>query len=105
MEYVDDQMVVTDTSVVTNFYLAAGEKQGIGTEQSHTRYDMLMDVLKNNDTLSMDGVRDALDRVSKHNFGTPETTEWSIVYNQDSGEAAYYHREHYDTVYRFSVSR
>lgn len=105
VEYVDDQMVVTDTPVVTNFYLAAGEKQGIGTEQSHTRYDMLMDVLKNNDTLSMDGVRDALDRVSKHNFGTPETTEWSIVYNQDSGEAAYYHREHYDTVYRFSVSR
>lgn len=105
VEYVNDRMVVTDTPVVTNFYFAEGEKQGIGTEQSHTRYDILMDVLKKNGTLGMDGVRDALDRVSKHNFGTSETTEWSIVYNQDNGEAAYYHRENYDTVYRFAVFR
>ena len=42
VEYIDDEMVVTDTPAVTNFYLAEGRKQGIGTAQSHTRYERLM---------------------------------------------------------------
>lgn len=35
VEYVNHKMVVTETPVLTNFYLAQGEKQGIGTEESH----------------------------------------------------------------------
>lgn len=35
VEYVDNEMIITETPVVTNFYLAEGEKQGIGTAQSH----------------------------------------------------------------------
>ncbi len=41
VEYVDNQMVVTETPVVTNFYLAEGSKHGIGSQQSHERYDIL----------------------------------------------------------------
>ena len=37
VEYIDNEMVVTETPAVTNFYLAPGEKYGIGTAQSHTR--------------------------------------------------------------------
>lgn len=40
VEYVNQEMAVTETPVLTNFYLAEGEKQGIGTQQSHERYDM-----------------------------------------------------------------
>ena len=29
VEYIDDEMVVTDTPAVTNFYLAEGRKQGL----------------------------------------------------------------------------
>lgn len=41
IEYVDDEMVVIKTPVLTNLYLAEGEKQGGGTSQSHERLDIL----------------------------------------------------------------
>ena len=52
----------------------------------------------------MDGVRDALDSVSKDNFGEFESTEWSIVFNLEQGEARYYHRENYENSYLFRVN-
>ncbi|MCM1262588.1 MAG: C45 family autoproteolytic acyltransferase/hydrolase [Butyrivibrio sp.] len=103
VEYIGNEMVVTETPVLTNFYLAEGEKNGIGTEQSHTRYDMLMEQLEENKTMGMEGVRDALSSVSKGNFGEFESTEWSIVFNQTSGQAVYYHRENYEQEYVFTI--
>lgn len=103
VEYVDGTMVVTETPVVTNFYLAEGSKHGIGTSQSHTRYDTLMQVLADHDAMTMEDVRDALNSVSKHNFHDGETTEWSAVFNLSTGEAHYYHREDYETRYTFSL--
>lgn len=103
VEYVDNEMIVTDTPVVTNFYLSEGEKKGIGTKQSHERYDILMDTILNQ-KLSMEELRDALDSVSKDNFNDSATTEWSIVFNQTTGEIQYYHRENYKLGYCFSIN-
>lgn len=103
VEYVNNEMVVTETPVVTNFYLAEGEKYGIGTAQSHTRYDLLQQALTNNQTMTEAEVRDALDSVSKDNFGEFESTEWSIVMNQNTKEMTYYHRENYDYGYSITV--
>lgn len=103
VEYIDNEMVVTDTLVLTNFYLAEGEKHGIGTEQSHTRYEILTEKLKEKQTMDMQDVRDALDSVSKDNFGEYESTEWSIVFHQGSGMVHYYHRENYERAYKFKV--
>lgn len=103
VEYVHNEMTVTDTPVVTNFYLAEGEKQGIGSAQSHTRYEILRKSLSDNPAMTMDQVRDALDSVSKDNFGEFESTEWSIVFDLDSGTARYYHRENYESSYTFQV--
>lgn len=103
IEYVDNEMAVTETPVVTNFYLAEDEKNGIGTAQSHERYNILMKALSDSESMSMENVRDALDSVSKHNFGEFESTEWSAVFNQSTGEVHYYHRENYDTRYTFSI--
>lgn len=104
VEYVDNEMAVVETPVVTNFYLAPGEKFGIGTGQSHTRYDMLMERLAEQPAMDMDGLRDAMSSVSKNNFGEFASTEWTIVYSQDSGEIRYYHRENYENYYSFSVT-
>ncbi|MGM9590484.1 MAG: linear amide C-N hydrolase, partial [Faecousia sp.] len=41
VEYVDGEMLVTETKVVTNHYLSDCEKQGVGSEQSHLRFDTL----------------------------------------------------------------
>ena len=103
VEYIGNEMVVTETPVVTNFYLAEGEKHGIGTEQSHERYEILMGLLDESERMDRTGVRDALDRVSKDNFGEFESTEWSIVFNQADGQAVYYHRENYGKGYAFTI--
>ena len=125
VEYVDHEMIVTKTPVVTNFYLASGEKQGIGTAQSHTRYEILTQTLEEHREMTEVEVRNALDSVSKDNFGEferipqggmrsrgssetdsecpLETTEWSIVMNQETKELIYYHRENYKTAYVISV--
>ncbi len=101
VEYVNNEMIVTETALLTNFYLAEGEKQGIGSEQSHERYDILMSRLEETPRMGMDDVRDALDRVSKDNFGEADSTEWSIVMNLSTGELRYYHRENYERCYTF----
>lgn len=103
VEYVENEMIVTETPVLTNFYLAEGEKQDIGTGQSHERYNILMERLEESPEMWMDAVRDALDSVSKDNFGEFESTEWSIVMNLSAGEARYYHRENYEQDYTFRL--
>lgn len=103
VEYIDNEMVITKTPVVTNFYLAEGEKYGIGTSQSHTRYELLQDTLKEHEVMTETQVRDALDSVSKDNFGEFESTEWSIVMNQATKELNYYHREDYNNGYTILV--
>lgn len=103
VEYVNNEMIVSETQVVTNFYLANGEKKGIGTTQSHERYDILMKQLSESETMSTDDVKETLNSVSKGNFGEFESTEWSIVFNQSTREASYYHRENYENSYLFTV--
>ncbi len=104
VEYINNEMFVTKTPVVTNFYLSEGEKNGIGTQQSHERYDILMERLNKSGTMDMDELCNAMDSVSKDNFGEFESTEWSIVINQSTGEVRYYHRENYNTAYTFTVT-
>lgn len=101
VEYIDNQMVVTDTPVVTNFYLAEGAKHGIGTQQSHTRYDILTRTLAERPAMTMEELRDAMDSVSKDNFNEFESTEWTAVFDLSSGEAHYYHRENYENRFTF----
>lgn len=104
VEYIDNEMNVIETPVVTNFYLTPGEKQGIGTEESKTRYEILTQLLQERPDMELDDVRDALDRVSKHNFDSVyASTEWSIVYDQTGGLIHYYHRENYEKCYPFAL--
>ena len=101
VEYINNEMIVTETPILTNFYLAEGEKHGVGTQQSHTRFDILAQTLEENSTMTAIQVRDALDSVSKDNFGEFESTEWSIVFDQSALTATYYHRENYEASYSF----
>ena len=103
VEYVNNEMIVTETPILTNFYLAEGEKQGVGTQQSHTRFDILTETLENNSSMTALEVRDALDSVGKDNFGEFESTEWSVVFDQSSLTAVYYHRENYEVGYTFQL--
>lgn len=103
VEYINNELVVTETPVVTNFYLAEGAKHGIGSQQSHERYDILTQALTERSTMTMEDVRDAMDSVSKDNFNEFESTEWSAVFDLTTGTAHYYHRENYENRYTFSI--
>ena len=105
VEYIGDEMIVIETPVLTNYYLAPGEKNGIGTAQSHQRFAILTGLLAEHPAMTPEEVRDALSRVSKGNFGEFESTEWSAVFQLDTGIAHYYHRENYDTRYTFSIQK
>lgn len=54
------------------------------------------EILTEKQTMTKVQVRDALDSVSKDNFGEFESTEWSIVFDQSALTATYYHRENYE---------
>lgn len=95
VEYVGNQMSVTDTPVLTNFYITEGEKYGIGTVQSHERFQILQEALENHPEMSFNRIRDTLSDVSKEHWHDGETTEWSVIYNLTDGSARYYHREDY----------
>lgn len=103
VEYIDNEMVVTKTPVVTNFYISESDKYGIGSSQSHERFEILMERLSESDTMSVESMRDALDRVSKDNFDDFASTEWSIVFNLSTRETWYYHRENYKKSYHFTL--
>lgn len=104
VEYLGNEMIVTETPVVTNFYFAEGDKNGVGTQQSHERYDILMQTLADKDSFTSDEVMDALNSVSKHNYDDGETTEWSAVFDQSTGEVVYCHRENFDKKYTFDLN-
>ena len=82
---------------------AEGAKHGIGTQQSHERYDILTQTLADHPTMTMEDVRDAMDSVSKDDFNEFESTEWSAVFDLNTGTAHYYHRENYENRYTFSI--
>ncbi|MGM9615123.1 MAG: carcinine hydrolase/isopenicillin-N N-acyltransferase family protein [Oscillospiraceae bacterium] len=100
VEYVDGEMLVTETKVVTNHYLADGEKQGVGSEQSHLRFDTLSAHTGPADALD---VRDLLESVAQKNYpqteGSYEKTMWSIVYCPEGRCADFYFAENYEHSY------
>ena len=104
VEYLNSEMIVTETPVVTNFYFAEGSKNGKGTQQSHERYEKLMQTLSDKSSFTADEVMNALESVSKHNYNDGETTEWSTVFNQSTGEVICCHRENYDKKYTFNIN-
>ena len=103
VEYINNEMNVIETPILTNFYLSEGEKNGIGTSQSHTRFEILEQTLEESATMDSGQMRDALSSVSKGNFGEFESTEWSVVFDQSTLTAEYYHREDYGSSYAFTL--
>ena len=104
VEYVGGEMLVTETRVVTNHYLADCEKQGVGSEQSHLRYDILS---AHTGPADEQGVRDLLESVAQKNYpqsdGHYEKTLWSIVYSPAGRCADFYFSENYAHSYCLSA--
>ena len=100
VEYVNGEMLVAETKVVTNHYISACTKQGTGSEQSHLRYDTLCAHTGPADKMD---VRDLLKSVAQMNYpqtaGSYEKTMWSIVYCPEGRCADFYFAEDYQHSY------
>ena len=108
VEYVNGEMLVTETNVVTNHYLADCAKKGVGSEQSHQRFDKLSRL--GPDFILSDWrpahrigfpvfleMQDLLASVAQSRYpqtdGSYDVTMWSIVYAPGEQWADFYFRE------------
>lgn len=103
VEYIDNEMSVIDTKVLTNYYLTKGKKYGIGTDESHKRYDILTKNIKNDKNYKIEDARSLLSKVSKKNFTTSATTEWSVVFDQKNLTYNLCHRENYTKTFTYDL--
>ena len=98
VEYVNGEMLVTETKIVTNHYLGDCEKNGVGSEGSHARFDRLEAWTGDADEA---GVRKRLEAVAQK--GSDGETIWSIVYLPGELRADFYFRGQYDRGYRMTL--
>jgi hypothetical protein len=111
VEYVNGEMLVTETNVVTNHYLADCPKKGVGGEESHLRFDLLNNligpdfVLADRFGLAWQEVRALLGplmqsqikmRYPQVNDGGNDVTLWSIVYAPGKQWADFFFRENFN---------
>lgn len=116
VEYVNGEMLVAETNIVTNHYLADCPKKGVGDEESHARFDHVSEFIGPDFVLAggfgahgnwivqlpFQEVRSCIARVqqSQKKFWYPQggggddaVTLWSIVYAPGKQWADFYFRE------------
>ncbi len=105
VEYVGGEMLVADAAIVTNHYIAPSEKQGIGSVQSHERYDTLAACAA---PAGESGVREILMSVAQLNYPQSadgyEKTMWSIVYTPDEQRAEFSFNENFERSYSLALA-
>ena len=101
VEYIDNEMIVTETNVVTNHYLSEGEKFGVGTEESHYRFNQLITMSSNaNGVMEMEELKECMKSVSYSGI-----TQWSIVYDKENLELNFYCQTDYSKPYSFKIEK
>lgn len=97
VEYIGNIMYVTDTPLVTNHYLTEGEKYGVGSEESHVRFDRVMDQEKaSGGIMDVSGIKSLMQDVSYEN-----ETQWTIIYDMTRKSMDFYWQRKYDSPIRF----
>ena len=94
VEYVKGEMIVTETDIVTNHYLAEGEKFGVGEEESHNRFKRIEDM--KNSVTDKEAMAQCLKSVSYEGV-----TQWSIVYDKSNLTLDFYSKRDFDTPLSF----
>lgn len=94
VEYIGGEMVVTETDVVTNHYLAKGEKFGVGNEESRRRFEKIEGM--KNSVNSNESMAECMENVSYES-----ETQWSIVYDKEKLSFDFYSRRDFNNPLSF----
>ena len=97
VEYINNEMIVTETPAVTNHYLSGGEKYGIGNQESIDRFGRLMQMRSG--IASTENMRDTMDAVSYSGI-----TQWSIVYDLEGKSFDFYWNRQFDVPHHFTLA-
>ena len=97
VEYVNNQMYITETPVLTNHYTAESPKKDDGSnpnrENSRERLTKLLAAGENSSwEMNAEDVRKTMESVSAKNYAVDEITAWSIVFEPQKRKATYYFR-------------
>jgi len=86
------KILVTESSIVTNFSIARGKKTGLGKKQ----YNIIKKMKKTTPKMNVNDVKNTL-RAAKHN------TQCSIIYDLNNKEAIYYVKGKYQQGYKVKI--
>jgi len=102
-EYIDGELVVTDTPIVTNHYLAES-RYGDGLIPGDNRYDILEDeYVEYLGLFDIDSLRNAMEKVSQAPSGSFGGTQWTVLWDLENRTATYYLRRNFDKAYSFKM--
>lgn len=92
VEYVNSQLAVTETKVITNFYLSQ-EDEDIGKD----RYDIILEMMNKYPKMSFENAKETAMSASKYN------TQWTVIYDQVNLEATYYRQLNFEQGYHIKL--
>lgn len=97
VEWIDNEMIVTETPAVTNHYLTP-LRPHVGIGATEARRDTLCARLEQLPDMTMSQMTELLRDVSFEEF-----TGWSVVFNTQDLSATYYYRTDYSVPYTYMV--
>lgn len=105
VEYVNNEMYVSESPVLTNHYITDSPKKGLGSENSFMRFDTLTELHnQSNGIMSTELVKDALYKVSQRGPAKEyEGTMWSIVFAPQEKALTFYFKADYENPYVVSL--
>ena len=104
-EYIDGELVVTDTPIVTNHYLAP-VWFGKGQIPGDNRYDILEDeYVEYLGIFDNDSLKESMASVSQTPSGSFGGTQWTVLWDLDRLTATYYLRRNFDKAYEFKLGK
>ena len=97
VEYVNNEMYVTESKVLTNHYTTESPKKDDGVnpqkENSRERFAKLLDIgEKSAWKMNAEDVKKAVESVSAKNYCVDAITAWSIVFEPEKRKSTYYFR-------------
>ena len=100
VEWVDNKMLVVDSPLCTNHYLAESPKKdySIYSEDSHRRFDSMQQMRDSLKTMTSSDVLESISRVA-----SKEETRWSVVFDSKNLTATYYQYSDFSKPYKTVV--
>lgn len=100
VEWVDNKMLVVETPLCTNHYLAESrlKDHSLYTEDSHRRLDIMQQMRDSLTTMKHDDVVESISRVASE-----EMTRWSVVFDSKALTATYYQYGNFGKPYSTAI--